>query len=148
MHARNALNLEKVMRIISFTLASLVAFTPFAAHAGNLGIDLTLSGEVSPGVYGQVNIGNRPPPPVVYAQPMIIVPQQPGYVVQPMYLHVPPGHARHWKDHCREYNACGRPVYFVRSAEYDPGYRAERREDDRREDHDHGHGHGHGHDKD
>ena len=25
----------------------------------------------------------------------------------------PPGHMRHWDRHCHEYEACGRPVYFV-----------------------------------
>jgi hypothetical protein len=143
--------LEIVMPLIRFILCSLTTLLPLAAYAGGIGIDLTLSGEVSPGVYGQVNLGNRPPPPVVYAQPMIIVPQRPGYVAQPLYLHVPPGHARNWKKHCREYDACGHAVYFVKSAEYEPGYRPERRGDgyrrdggERRDD-DHGHGHGHDH---
>src|SRR2546425_10235251 len=35
--------------------------------------------------------------PVVVAEP-----------VQPIYLHVPPGHAKHWRKHCHEYNACDR----------------------------------------
>ncbi|TLZ58930.1 MAG: hypothetical protein E6K20_16985, partial [Gammaproteobacteria bacterium] len=39
--------------------------------------------------------------------------------------------------HCHEYNACNRPVYFVRSAEYEPGFRMDRW----REEHEHGHGH-------
>ena len=29
------------------------------------------------------------------------------------YLWVPPGHQKKWSKHCREYNACGVPVYFV-----------------------------------
>ena len=35
-----------------------------------------------------------------------------GVVVQPIYLHVPPGHAKNWRKHCAHYNACGQPVYF------------------------------------
>src|SRR5256885_15524213 len=91
----------------------------------------------------------RPPPPLVYAQPVVAVPVVVAEPVpmEPIYLHVPPGHAKHWRKHCHEYNACNRPVYFVRSAEYEPGYRPERRQE-----HEHGHRHrdrddehGHGH---
>jgi hypothetical protein len=120
------------------------------ARAGDLGINVIVSGQVAPGVYGQVQLGNAaPPPPVVYAQPMLIEPQ--AAPPPPVYLHVPPGHAKNWRKHCREYNACNRPVYFVRSAEYEPGY--VRRDhghdrDDRRHDRDDDHGRGHGHDHD
>src|SRR5262245_19970033 len=79
-----------------------------------------LAGEVKPGVYGRVEIGTAPPPPVVYTQPVVIV-RQPR-PVQPVYLHVPPGHAKKWSKHCHKYNACNVPVYFVRSVEYDPDY--------------------------
>jgi hypothetical protein len=65
--------------------------------------------------------------------------------VEPIYLHVPPGHAKNWRKHCHEYHACGRPVYFVKSAEYEPGYQAEHHghghHDDDRNDHGHGHHH-------
>ncbi len=111
------------------------------AEAQNVSVNAVITGEVVPGVYGQVVLGNRPPPPVVYQQPMIV---QPAPVVvgapplQPIYLHVPPGHARNWRKHCHEYHACNRPVYFVRSAEYEPGFDRERWERE------HGH-HEHGH---
>ncbi len=107
------------------------------SRAGDLDLHVILSGQVAPGVYGQVRIGSDPPPPVVYAQPMLIEPQ--ASPPPPVYLHVPPGHARNWRKHCHEYHACNRPVYFVRSEEYAPDY-------DRR-DHDHDHEHGHGHEK-
>jgi hypothetical protein len=119
------------------------------ARAGDLGIHIILSGQVAPGVYGQVRIGNESPPPLVYAQPMLI--EQLEAPPPPVYLHVPPGHARNWRKHCREYNACNRPVYFVRSAEYEPDY--ERRRHERDDEHDHGHDRergddrGHGHDR-
>ena len=35
------------------------------ASAGDLGIGVTISGEITPGVYGQVVLGNQPPPPLV-----------------------------------------------------------------------------------
>jgi len=87
-------------------------------------VRVTISGEVAPGVYGRVDIGGRPPPPVFYPQPVVIVrPAQPGPPLTPIYMHVPPGHAKNWSKHCKKYNACGHPVYFVKSAEYEPGYK-------------------------
>ena len=88
------------------------------AQAQSVSVNAVISGQVVPGVYGQVVIGNGPPPPVVYAQPVVV---QPVPVVvgvpapQPIYLHVPPGHEKHWSNHCQEYHACNRPVYFVKS---------------------------------
>jgi len=96
-----------------------------ALPAQTVSFGATISGQVVPGVYGQVMIGSQPPPPVVYARPVVV---QPAPVVvgaapvEPIYLHVPPGHAKHWSKHCHEYHACDRPVYFVKSAEYEPGY--------------------------
>ena len=84
------------------------------SRAGDLGINVILSGQVAPGVYGQVQLGHGPAPPVVYAQPMLIEPQLTP--LPPVYLHVPPGHAKNWHKYCHEYHACNRPVYFVRSA--------------------------------
>ena len=131
------------MRAIRFVLPSalaLVAAVPMA-RAQNVSVGVTISGEVVPGVYGQVVLGNRPPPPLLYAQPVIaepVVVAEPVRV-EPLYLHVPPGHAKHWRRHCREYNACNRPVYFVRSPEYEPGFRMDRW----RAEHEHEHGHEH-----
>ena len=131
--------------------ALLLAALPLVAQAQNVSFNATISGQVVPGVYGQVAIGNGPPPPVVYAQPMIAQPA-PVIVgaapVEPIYLHVPPGHAKNWHKHCHEYHACERPVYFVRSAEYQPGYRDEHHGHGHHDEDgdDHGHGHGHHHD--
>src|SRR5579864_6357176 len=84
------------------------------AQAQNVSFNATISGPVVPGVYGQLAIGNAPPPPVVYAQPVVA---QPAPVVvgaapvEPIYLHVPPGHAKNWHKYCHQYHACDRPVY-------------------------------------
>jgi hypothetical protein len=85
-----------------------------AAMAAGPYATATVEGALAPGVYGRIEIGNAPPPPLIYAQPVII--QRPAVVVhqQPMYLHVPPGHAKKWSKHCAKYNACGQPVYFVK----------------------------------
>jgi hypothetical protein len=108
------------MRKILVTIPLLLlAYLSPAAHAGT-DVRVIISGEIAPGVYGRVDYGNDRPPPVVYAQPMIILRQPQPVQVQPIYLHVPPGHAKNWSKHCGKYNACGTPVYFVRSAEYEP----------------------------
>ena len=96
-------------------LSILLASLPLAAQAN---VNVILQGQVAPGVYGRVEIGSAPPPPLVYAEPVTIV--RPVAPAQPVYLHVPPGHAKNWKKHCKKYDACGMPVYFVRSAEYEP----------------------------
>ena len=82
--------------------------------------NVVISGEIKPGVYGRIELGNTPPPPVINAQPVVIVRDK--RYTQPVYLHVPPGHAKHWDKHCHKYNACYRPVHFVKSAEHEPGY--------------------------
>lgn len=78
-----------------------------------------------PGFHGRIDIGGYPPPRVIYPEPMIIRPARGAHA--PLYLHVPPEHARHWHRHCGAYGACGRPVYFVDDGwyrhEYVPRYR-------------------------
>ena len=108
-------------------------------------VSLSVAGQISPGVYGRVDIGNVPPP-VVYAQPVIIAPPPPAVVVPaPVYMHVPPGQAKRWARYCRHYNACGVPVYFVRGPEYERGWDRPGEHHDKHGHDDHGHGHGNGH---
>lgn len=146
------------MRKLLISLTGLLLLEAAPTWAGDLGINVILSGEIQPGVYGQVQIGNSPRPPVVYEDPRVIVVDRRYERMEPIYLHVPPGHAKHWDKHCHEYNACSRRVYFVRSAEYEPNYRPREEERYERDDRDddrgergnrgnHGnHGHGNKHD--
>ena len=135
------------MRKYLLLISSLLALqTTSSAFAGDLGINVILSGQVSPGVYGQVEIGNAPRPRVVYEQPRVIVVDKRYARYEPIYLHVPPGHAKNWGKHCRTYNACGRSVYFVKSSEYEPEY--QREHDHHDDDHKHKNKNkGHGKDK-
>lgn len=102
-----------------FAALSLVAAASSTLAGVDVGVGVTIR---EPGVYGRIEIGNgAPPPPVVYRQPVIIAPapvvvHQPVIVSPPppLYLYVPPGHARKWGKHCHKYDACGRQVYFVR----------------------------------
>jgi len=95
------------------------------ALAADVGVSVSVG---QPGFYGRIDIGSMPPPRLVYREPIIVAPVAVGVVRQPIYLHVPPGHAKHWNKHCHRYNACGERVYFVQDAWYDdvyvPRYRA------------------------
>jgi len=122
----------------------------------DVGVSISIS---QPGVYGRIDIGRFPQPTVVVQQPVIIAAPPPPRVVvvqpqpvvvarpEPVYMWVPPGHRKNWKKHCREYNACGVPVYFVRDDWYDKNVRkhGEGRGRDDRDDRGPGKGHGHGH---
>lgn len=103
------------------------------AQAADISIGAVITGEVLPGVYGRVEIGTAPPP-LVFPKPMIIAAKPRRTPLEPVYLHVPPGHARNWSKYCGRYNACSRPVYFVKSAEYEPGYRRDEGRDQGRDD--------------
>ena len=115
---------------------ALAGFATAASAAAD--VSVSVGGEIAPGVYGRIDIGTKPPP-VVYSQPVIITAPAPSVVVgPPVYMNVPPGHARNWAKHCHKYDACGQQVYFVKTAEYDPGYAGSKHKDD------HGHGNGKG----
>jgi hypothetical protein len=124
------------------TAIALLAISSSYVQAGDVNVGVSISGEIQPGVYGQVNISNTPNYALVYPQPIVIAaPHAYGVPVHAVYMHVPPGHAKHWSKHCQKYNACGRPVYFVKSAEYDPGYDSHH---SYHGEHDHHDGHGKG----
>lgn len=107
-----------------------------SAEAADVGVSISVG---EPGFYGRVDIGDAPRPQLVYPEPVVIVPGPRG--VEPLYMHVPPGHAKHWKKYCHQYNACNRPVYFVHDQWYNNVYVPHYQER-----HGHGGGHGKGHD--
>ena len=107
------------MRNVQAAILAVLLLQLYPVDAANAETRVIISSDVRPGIYGRVDIGGAPPPPLVYPEPMVVVRQPQSVQVQPIYLHVPPGHAKHWSKHCREYDACGLPVYFVKSAEYE-----------------------------
>lgn len=135
-------------------LASALAAAAAPALATDVGVSVSIG---QPGFYGHIDIGNVPRPQVIYAEPVVVQPVPVGVVRQPVYLHVPPGHAKNWSRYCGRYNACAQPVYFVQERWYNDVYvpryreggRADFRGDDRRGrggDHP-GRGNGRGHGK-
>lgn len=106
--------------LIAATLAA-AAVTTTPVLAADVGVSVSIG---QPGFYGRLDVGDYPPPQVIYRQPRYV--EREAYGRQPIYLRVPPGHAKHWGKHCREYNACGERVYFVQDnwyqREYVPAY--------------------------
>ncbi len=98
--------------LIAVTIAAAALSTPAAAQVSiNIG---------QPGFYGRLDIGGFPPPPLLFPQPMMI--HRAPVSRPPLYLRVPPGHARHWGKHCHRYRACGERVYFVQDDWYQQEY--------------------------
>jgi hypothetical protein len=137
-----------INRIICLVLVTAGIAPAFAA---DVGVSVTVG---QPGFYGRIDIGNFPQPPIIFAQPVII--QRPPQVVAvapiaPIYLHVPPGHEKHWSKHCAQYHACDRPVYFVRDDWYNnvyvPHYQAHGGEHGKGDKDKHDRDHGKDHDK-
>lgn len=101
----------------------LCALAVLAIGAPALAADVGVSVSVGqPGFYGRIDVGNYPAPQLLYAEPIVVQPAAVGVVRQPVYLRVPPGHAKNWRKHCYRYNACGQPVYFVRDTWYNEVY--------------------------
>jgi hypothetical protein len=122
--------------LIAAALAAAAITTP--TLAADVGVSVTIG---QPGFYGRIDIGDYPYPypRVIYRQPRIV---DRVYIErEPIYLRVPPGHAKNWRKHCHKYDACGERVYFVQDSwyehEYVPYYQEyhHERRDDRWEDH-------------
>ncbi len=132
--------------IVPAGLGLALVLAALQARGTEVGVSIQVS---QPGVYGRIDIGQFPKPRVVAAQPVLIErppappreskgsplhqkaqevaqeraqqrPQERAREpLQPVYMWVPPGHRKNWRKHCREYGACGVPVYFVDQRWYD-----------------------------
>lgn len=94
-------------KLLVAALASTAIGTAMAQPSVSLSIGIN-----QPGVYGQINIGTPPTPALVAPQPVVIAPGPTA--LPPAYLYVPVAEQHDWRRYCGKYNACGRPVYFVR----------------------------------
>lgn len=126
------------MKGLLFTLLLATAALAGQAFAADVGLSISIG---QPGFYGQLDLNNVAPPPVINERPVMVQRAPRGVLLAPLYLRVPPGHARNWRRYCARYNACGRPVYFVQDDWYNnvyvPHYRDEHHEfrrEDRRDD--------------
>jgi hypothetical protein len=115
--------LRRSLRPALLCAAGLAAGLSAVPADAQVGITIQLG---QPGYYGPVQPYGIGPNQLLYPQPRII---QPGYrawdsgrTVQPIYLRVPPGHAKNWGKYCQRYGSCNRPVYFVRDSWYNDTY--------------------------
>lgn len=122
------------MENLIFGAVMLVAAISPPVQAADIGVSLSIG---QPGFYGRLDIGDYPPPQLLYRQPRII--ERGDMRRAPVYLRVPPGHARNWRRHCRAYNACEEPVYFVQDNwyqhEYVPRYQETHRDQEKYDKH-------------
>lgn len=100
-----------------FAIAMVAAAAAYTASAAELAITAS-----QPGLYGRIEIGNAPPPVLVYSEPVLVSPPPVRVERRPIYLHVPPEHFKHWRHYCSQYGACGEPVYFVEDRWYNEVY--------------------------
>ncbi|NJM33234.1 MAG: hypothetical protein HC848_10805 [Limnobacter sp.] len=114
----NPLRTRTFLRMVAGSAVLAACAFSLPVQAGNLNIEIGVNGEVAPGVYGSVRVDNRRSPRVVYQQPIVIERVRTRTYIQPVYLHVPPGHAKRWDRYCGRYQACATPVYFVKSRDY------------------------------
>lgn len=161
--------MKRYLRAAAVAVSAAVVTLP--GFAADTAVSVSIG---QPGFYGRIDIGGYPPPPLIYPEPIWI--ERLPMERPPIYLRVPPGHAKHWRKHCRKYNACGERVFFVQDSwythEYVPRYQERRHErwderrderwderrDGRRDEHrreegrgrhggDHGHDRGHAHER-
>lgn len=95
-----------------------IFFAALGAAFVSTGCVVPVAGYGEPPIYGHAEVGSYAPG-IVYSQPILVAPPRFSTAGPPVYLHVPPEHHRHWRQHCGRYSACDRPVYFVR----EPGQR-------------------------
>jgi hypothetical protein len=110
--------MKKLLAAAAFLMASAPALAADVAFSMSVG---------EPGFYGSIDISNYPRPRLVTAQPVIIQPVV-GVAPPPVYMRVPPGHAKRWGKYCHEYRACARPVLFVTDDWYERTYVPQYRE--------------------
>jgi len=105
------------MNLNLFLLAVLMIGPMASAHAADVGVSVSIG---QPGFYGRLDVGDYPQPQLLYSQPRMV--SRGAESRPPVYMHVPPGHAKNWGRHCAAYNACDERVYFVREGWYNNQY--------------------------
>ncbi|MDO9392677.1 MAG: hypothetical protein Q7T42_01690 [Methylotenera sp.] len=116
------------MKRLMIVAAVVTAALSTPVLAADVGVSVSIG---QPGFYGRIDIGDYPypQPRVIYTQPRVV---ERVYIErEPIYMRVPPGHAKNWRKHCHKYNACGERVYFVQdnwyNQEFAPRYREQHR---------------------
>ena len=114
-----------------FLIAAALIVVTAPALAADVGVSVSIG---QPGFYGQIDIGDYPQPQLIYRQPRMV--ERVDMDRPPVYMRVPPGHAKNWRKNCYRYGACGERVYFVQDNWYHREFvpRYQERHGDRRDD--------------
>jgi hypothetical protein len=120
--------MKKLIAALALASAAYVA----TSQAGDVGVSISIG---QPGFYGQLDIGGYGPPQVVYRQPVLV--ERRNWYPAPVYVRAPAYQYGNWRRYCGLYNACARPVYFVKDDWYRNVYAPRYYKV-------HGNGHGHG----
>jgi hypothetical protein len=115
-HRRPPAQIVTALAVAAVTLAALAAAASAHAQAASPHRNVTAGGPLRPGVYGRIEVRGAPPP-VIYGRPVIANQSFVPASAQPVYLYVPPGQVRKWKQHCARWSACDDAVMFVRMDE-------------------------------
>ena len=107
-------------------LAATIILTTTSAFATDVGVSISVG---QPGFYGRIDIGDYPYPQpyLIYPRPIVIY-RHAMVEPEPIYLRVPPGHAKRWRQYCSRYHACDQSVYFVQDRWYNDVYAPRYRE--------------------
>lgn len=104
-------------------IPALLAACMSAPLYAEIGVTITVG---EPDFYGPLDIGDYPRPALIYQEPVLVT--RVDSPPPPVYMIVPPGHAKNWNKHCHDYGYCGRPVYFVEENWYEEIYVPEYRQ--------------------
>lgn len=101
--------------VTAMTVASLLVLfaSPHARAQVAEHRNVTTGGPLRPGIYGRIEVRGAPPA-VIYNQPTLASGLLSAASAKPVYLYVPPGQVRKWKQNCARWAACEQPVLFVR----------------------------------
>ena len=95
-------------------LALLAAADSSQAQPDSTYRNVSAGGPLRHGVYGRIEVRGTAPPPVIYSYPVIASEATVPAHAKPVYLYVPSGQVRKWKQHCAKWSACQEAVLFVR----------------------------------
>jgi len=126
------------MKKLIAALALVAGASAVPALASNVAVSISVG---EPGFYGHLDVGGYGRPAVIYREPVVVAHRYRG--VPAVYMRVPADHSRNWNRYCGRYDACSRPVYFVRDEWYRDVYTPRYRQVHGRNWHDNGRGRDH-----
>ncbi len=102
---------------VAVIVITIVASIDTEVLAADIGLSINIG---QPNFYGRLDTNGYPRPRVIYRHPKSI--QRVPINQPPVYMRVPPNHAKNWSKHCSKYNACGDRVLFVQDNWYRRDY--------------------------